>query len=71
MGLLRPIVDGQIRAITWRTGHGGLDRLGIVPSAAGIRFVKRDDQGKLASLFVAYTNTPTMFGGSKQHSSSQ
>jgi hypothetical protein len=63
MGLLRPIVDGQIRAITWTNDHGGLDKLGIIPSAAGIRFVKRDDQGKLAGVFVAYTNTPTMFGG--------
>jgi len=26
------------------------------------RFVKRDDEGKLAGLFVAYTYTPTMFG---------
>ena len=58
MGLLRPIVDGQIRAITWRNDHGGLDKLGIIPSAAGIRFVKRDDQGKLAGLFVAYTYHP-------------
>ena len=38
---------------------GGLDKLGIIPSARGIQFVKRDDEGKLTGLFVAYTNTPT------------
>jgi hypothetical protein len=37
--------------------------LGIIPSARGIRFVKRDDEGKLAGLFVPYTYTPAMFGG--------
>jgi len=63
MGLLKPIVDGQIRAITWKNDHGGFEKLGIIPSASGIQFVKRDDQGKLAGLFVAYTCTPTMFGG--------
>jgi hypothetical protein len=63
MGLLRPVVNGRIKAITWKNDHGGLDMLGIVPSPRGIRFVKRDDQGKLAGLFVAYTHTPTMFGG--------
>jgi len=55
MGLLKPIVDGRIRAITWKRGNGGLDKLGIIPSASGIQFVKRDDQGKLADVFVAYT----------------
>jgi len=34
----------------------GLDKLGIIPSARGVQFVKRDDEGKLAGLFVA---TPT------------
>ena len=63
MGLLKPIVGGRIRAITWKRDDGGLDRLGIIPSARGIQFVKRDDEGKLAGLFVAYTHTPTMFGG--------
>jgi len=61
MGLLKPIVGGRIRAITWKNDHGGLDKLGIIPSARGIQFVKRDDGGKLAGLFVAYTYTPTMF----------
>jgi len=63
MGLLKPIVGGRIRAITWKNDHGGLDKLGIIPSARGTQFVKRDDEGKLAGLFVAYTHTPTMFGG--------
>ena len=58
MGLLKPIVGDRIRAITWKNDHGGLDKLGIIPSARGIQFVKRDDQGKLAGLFVAYTYTP-------------
>ena len=63
MGLPKPIVDGRIRAITWKRDDGGLDKLGIIPSARGIRFVKRDDQGELAGLFVPYFYTPTMFGG--------
>ena len=63
MGLLKPIVGDRIRAITWNNDYGGFDKLGIIPSARGIQFVKRDDQGKLAGLFVAYTYTPTMFGG--------
>src|SRR5262249_26856135 len=63
MGLLKPIVGGRIRAITWKNDHGGLDKLGIIPNARGIRFVKRDDQGELAGLFVAYTYTSTMFSG--------
>ena len=46
-----------------KNDRGGFDKLGIIPSARGIQFVKRDDQGKLAGLFVAYTYTPTMFGG--------
>jgi hypothetical protein len=50
MGLLKPIVGDRI----------------IIPSARGIQFVKRDDQGKLAGLFVAYTYTPTMFGGCRK-----
>ena len=62
-GLLKPIVGGRIKAITWRNDHGGFDKLGIIPSARGIQFVKLDDQGKLAGLFVAYTYTTTMFGG--------
>ena len=63
MGLLRPIMGGRIRAITWKNDHGGLDKLGIIPCPGGIRFVKRDDEGKLAGLFVAYISTRTMFGG--------
>jgi hypothetical protein len=63
MGLLKPIVDGRIRAITWKRNDGGLDKLGIIPSAKGIQFVKRDDEGKLAGLFVAYTHTTMLFGG--------
>lgn len=63
MGLLKPIVDGRIRAITWKRDDGGLDKLGIIPSAKGIQFVKRDDEGKLVGFFVNYTYTPTMFGG--------
>ena len=63
MGLLNPIVGGRIKAITWKRDDGSLDKLGIISSARGIQFVKRDDQGKLAGLFVAFTCTPTMFGG--------
>jgi len=63
MGLLKPTVGGRISAITWKRDDGGLDKLGIIPSATGIRFVKRDDEGKLAGLFVPYFCTPTMFGG--------
>jgi len=63
MGLLRPIVGGRIRAMTWKNDNGGIDKLGIIPSPAGIRFVKHDDQGKLVGVVVAYTHTPTMFGG--------
>src|SRR5215475_12998800 len=63
MGLLKPTVGGRISAITWKRDDGGLDKLGIIPSARGIRFVKRDDQGELAGLFVPYFYTPTMFGG--------
>jgi len=66
MGLLKPIVRDRIKAITWKRADGGLDKLGIIPSARGIQFVKRDDQGKLAGLFVAYTCTPTMFGGCRK-----
>jgi hypothetical protein len=38
----------------------------IIPAANDIRFVNRDDEGKLAGLFVAYTYTPTMFGGHRK-----
>jgi hypothetical protein len=62
---LRPLPSTlcAIRAITWKNDQGGLDKLGIIPSAKGIQFVKRDDEGKLVGLFVSYTHTPTMFGG--------
>src|SRR6516162_9561111 len=50
MGLLKPIVGNRIRAITWKNDRGGFDKLGIIPSARGIQFAKRDDQGKLAGL---------------------
>jgi hypothetical protein len=63
MGLLRPIVNGRIRALTWKNDNGGLDKLGIIPIAKGIVFVKRDDEGKLVGLFVGYTHTCTKFGG--------
>src|SRR5262249_18254901 len=63
MGLLKPIAGGRIKAIVWKNDHGGFDKLGIIPSARGIQFVKLDDQGKLAGLVVAYAYTPTMFGG--------
>jgi len=63
MGLLKPIVDGRIKAITWKRDDAGLDKLGIIPSAIGIRFIKRDEEGTLAGLFVPYFYTPTMFGG--------
>src|SRR5262249_48455316 len=66
MGLLKPIVGDRIKAITWKRADGWLDKLGIIPSARGIQFVKRDDQGKLAGLFVAYTCTPSMFGGCRK-----
>ena len=59
-------VGDHIKAITWKNDHGGLDKLGIIPSARGVQFVKRDDEGKLAGLFVVYTCTPTMFGGCRQ-----
>ena len=41
MGLLKPIVDSRIRAITWKNDDGGLDMLGIIPSPGGIRFDAR------------------------------
>jgi len=63
MGLLKPIVGGRIRAIRWKNANGRLHELGIIPAADGIRFVKRNDEGKLVGVFVAYTYTPTMFGG--------
>jgi len=63
MGLLKPIVGGRIKAIVWKNDQGGFDRLGIIPSARGIQFVKRDGEGKLAGLFVRYSYTCTMFGG--------
>ena len=52
MGLLKPIVGNRIRAITWKNDRGGFDKLGIIPSARGIQFVKRDDQGKLAGRML-------------------
>jgi hypothetical protein len=63
MGLLKPIVGGRIRAMTWKNDQGGLDKLGIIPSAKGVQFIKRDGEGKLTGLFVPYTHTTTMFGG--------
>jgi len=63
MGLLKPIVGGRIRAITWKRDDGGLDKLGFIPNPRGIRFVKLDDEGKLAGLFAPYFYTPAMFGG--------
>jgi len=63
MGLLNDIVGGRIRAITWKRDDGGLDKLGFIPNPRGIRFVKLDDEGKLAGLFAPYFYTPAMFGG--------
>jgi len=63
MGLLKPIAGGRIKAIVWKNDQGRFDKLGIIPSPGGIRFVKRDDEGKLAGMFVAYTHTATMFSG--------
>jgi hypothetical protein len=63
MGLLKPIVSSRVRAITWKNDHGGIDTLDVIPSPGGIRLIKRDEQGKLAGVFVAYTHTPTMFAG--------
>jgi len=37
MGLLKPIVGGRIRALTWKREDGGLDELGFIPSARGIQ----------------------------------
>jgi hypothetical protein len=62
MGLLKPIVAGNVRAVLWEV-DGRVDRLGVVPGKDGVRFVKRDDQGQLWGLFVPYVITPTMFGG--------
>jgi hypothetical protein len=45
MGLLKPIVDGRIRAITWKRDDGGLDklyhRLKRSTPVAGVRFPGR------------------------------
>src|SRR5215471_15421110 len=66
MGLLKPMVGGHVRSITWKHADGGVDTLGVIANPGGIRFIKRDDDGKLAGLFVAYTYTPTMFGGCRK-----
>ena len=65
MGLLKPITGGNIRAIVWNV-DGRLDKLGVIPQAKGICFVKRDGQGQLSSLFVPYVITSTMFGGDRK-----
>jgi len=39
MRLLKPIVGGRIRAITWKSTDGQLDTVGVIPGARGIRFV--------------------------------
>jgi hypothetical protein len=65
MGLLRPIAGGNIRAIVWHV-DGRLDKLGVIPEAKGICFVKRDGQGQLSSLFVPYVITSPMFGGHRK-----
>jgi hypothetical protein len=64
-GLLKPIVSGTVRAIVWDV-DGRVDRLGVVPGASGVRFIKRDDQGQLWGTFVAYTITSTMIGGHRK-----
>jgi hypothetical protein len=63
MGLLKPVVGGRIKAITWNRADGGLDKLGVTPSASGIQFAKREDEGMLAGVFVPFTYTSTMFRG--------
>jgi hypothetical protein len=65
MGLLKPITGGRIRAIMWNV-DGWLDKLGVIPEVNGVRFIKRDKEGQLRGLFVAYAVTPTMFGGSRK-----
>ena len=70
MGLLKPITGGNIRAIVWNV-DGRLDKLGVIPQAKGICFVKRDGQGQLSSLFVPYVITSTMFGGIESGSHAQ
>ena len=62
MGLLKPVVGDRIRAITWKNDHG-FDKLGVIATPGGIRFIKRNDNGKLVGVFVVYTHTSTMFNG--------
>jgi hypothetical protein len=64
MGLLKPTADA-IRAIVWDVG-GRLDKLGVIPAEDGVRFIKRDAEGQLHGLFVAYVTTSTMFGGHRK-----
>jgi hypothetical protein len=66
MGLLKPIVGWRIRGIMWKRKDGGRDEVGVIPGASGILFVKRGNEGKLASLLVTYTFTATMFGGHRK-----
>ena len=66
MGLLKPIVGGRIRAIVWKTDDGKLEQLGVIPGSRGIRFVKRDEEGCLGTLFVPFRVTPTRFGGHRR-----
>jgi hypothetical protein len=65
MGLLKPVVGGNVRVIVWSVG-GRLDRLGVIPMAQGIRFIKCDNEGQLSSLFVPYIITQTMFEGQRK-----
>jgi hypothetical protein len=65
MGLLKPIVGGNVRAVVWHV-DGRLDKLGVVPGKTGVLFIKRDDDGQLWALFVPYVTTTTMFGGHRK-----
>ena len=65
MGLLKPIAGGNIRAVVWHV-DGRVDKLGVIPGAKGVRFIKRDADGQLWGLFVPYVITTTMFGGHRK-----
>jgi hypothetical protein len=55
MGLLRPVVGGNIRAMVWDDGDR-VDRLGVVPARNGIRFIKRDDQDQCFGVCLSATS---------------
>jgi hypothetical protein len=53
---------GKIPAVTWNTADG-IHKLGVIAQPRGVLFVRCDDSGQLGKLFVAFTFTPTRFGG--------